>query len=121
MDIVDANQPQTDSSVIIDKSWKHPTAAKQEIIQRDTAGNNSTLLACASAWNSLFIAVKLVLRWLYIGIEWPKDINSDVFAHRTVTASDSTCPADGVSLALMSTLLLILDSFCAGTKTTRDS
>ena len=100
MYIVDTIQPRTDSSIVINKSWKHPTAAKQEIIQRDAAGNNSTWLA-ASAWNSLLSAVKLVLKWLYIGIEWPKDINSDAFAHRTVTASDSTCPADGVSLALM--------------------
>ena len=101
---------------MINKSWKLPNAAKQEIIQRDAAGNNSTWLACASAWNSLLSAVKLVLKWLYIGIEWPKDTKSDAFARRTVTASDSTCPADGVSLALMSTLLLILDSFCAGAK-----
>ena len=73
MDIVDANQPQADSSIMINKSWKHPTAAKQVIIQRDAAGNNSTRLVCASAWNSLLSAVKLVLKWLYIGIEWPKD------------------------------------------------
>ena len=105
---------------MINKSWKHPTAAKQEIIQRDAAGNNSTWLACASAWNSLLSAVKLVLKWLYIGIEWPKDTKSDAFARRTVSASDSTCPADCVSLALMSTLLLILDSFCAGAKTIQD-
>ena len=67
MYLADANQPQTDSSIVINKSWKHPTAAKQEIIQRDAAGNNSTWLACASAWNSLLSAVKLVLKWLYIG------------------------------------------------------
>ena len=42
MDIVDTNQPQTDSSIMINKKWKHPTAAKQEIFQRDAAGNNST-------------------------------------------------------------------------------
>ena len=121
MDIVDANQPQADSSIMINKSWKHPTAAKQEIIQRDAVGNNSTWLACTSAWNSFLSAVKLVLKWLYIGIDWPKDLNSDAFARRAVTASDSTCPADGVSLALMSTLLLIPDSFCAGAKTIQDS
>ena len=120
MDAVDTNQPQNDSSIMINKSWKNPTAAKQEIIQRDAAGNNSTWLACASAWNSLLSAVKLVLKWLYIGIEWPKDTKSDAFARWAVTASDSTCPADGVSLALMSTLLLIPDSFCAGAKTIRD-
>ena len=64
--------------------------------------------------------MKLVLKWLYIGIEWPKDINSQAFALKAVTASDSTCPADGVSLALMSTLLLILEGFCAGAKTIQD-
>ena len=116
--IVDTNQ--ADSSIMINKSWKHPTAAKQELMQRHAAGKNSTWLACASAWNSFLTAVKLVLKWLYIGIESPKDINSDAFARRTVTASDSTCPADGVSLALMSTLLLIPDSFCAGAKTIQD-
>ena len=119
MDKVDTNQPQNDSSIMINKSWKNPTAAKQEIIQRDAAGNNSTWLA-ASAWTSLLSAVKLVLKWLYSSIEWPKDINSDAFARRAVTASDSTCPTDGVSLALMSTLLLIPDSFCAGAKTIQD-
>ena len=118
--IVDTNQPQADSSIMINKSWKHPTAAKQELMQRHVAGNNSTWLACASAWNSFLTAVKLVLKWLYVGIESPKHINSDAFARRTVTASDSTCPADGVSLALMSTLLLIPDSFCAGAKTIPD-
>ena len=120
MDIVDANQPQADSSIMINKSWKHPTAAKQVIIQRDAAGNISTRLARASAWNSLLSAVKLVLKWLYIGIEWPKDINSDAFARRAVTASDSTCPTDGVSLALMSTWLLILESLCAGENIIQD-
>ena len=51
-------------------------------------------------------ALKSVLKWLYIGIEWQKDIKSDAFARSAVTASDSTCtcPADSVSLA-MSTLL----------------
>ena len=34
-----------------------------------------------------------------IDIEWPKDTKSDAFARKTVSASDSTCPADGVSLA----------------------
>ena len=87
-------------------------------IQRDAAGNNSTWLA--PAWNSFLNAMNWVLKWLYIGIEWPKDINSDAFSRMKVTASDSTCPADGVSLALMSTLLLILDSFCAGAKTILD-
>ena len=67
MYLADTNQPQTDSSIVINKSWKHPTAAKQEIIQRDAVGNNSTWLACAPAWNSLLSAVKLVLKWLYIG------------------------------------------------------
>ena len=42
MDMVDTNQPQTDSSIMINKSWKHPTAAKQQIIQRDAAGNMRT-------------------------------------------------------------------------------
>ena len=120
MNIVDANQSQTDSSIVINKSWKHPTAAKQEIIQRDAAGNNSTWLACASAWNSLLSAVKLVLKWLYIGIEWPKDTKWDAFSRITVTASDYSCRADGVSLALISTLLLIPDSFCTGTKIIQD-
>ena len=48
MDIVDVNQPQADSSIMINKSWKHPTAAKQVIIQRDAAGNDSTWLALVS-------------------------------------------------------------------------
>ena len=120
MDKVDTNQPQNGSSIMINKSWKHPTAAKQEIIQRDAAGNNSTWIACAPAWNSLLSAVKLVLKWLYDWYRVAEDINLDAFASRKVTASDSSRPADGVSLALMSTLLLIPDSFCAGAKTIPD-
>ena len=121
MDKVDTNQPQNGSSIMINKSWKHPTAAKQEIIQRDAAGNNSTWIACAPAWNSLLSAVKLVLKWLYDWYRVAEDINLDAFASRKVTASDSSRPADGVSLALMSTLLLIPDSFCTGAKTILDS
>ena len=121
MDKVDTNQPQNGSSIMINKSWKHPTAAKQEIIQRDAAGNNSTWIACAPAWNSLLSAVKLVLKWLYDWYRVAEDINLDAFASRKVTASDSSRPADGVSLALMSTVLLIPDSFSAGAKTILDS
>ena len=102
LDVVDKNQPPRTTMAI----------------QRDAARNNSTWLA--PAWNSFLNAVKSVLKWLYIGIEWQKDINSDAFVRRTVTASDSTCPADGVSLALMSTLLLKPDSFCAGAKIIQD-
>ena len=50
------------------------------------------------AWDSLLSAVKSLLKWLHIGIAWPKDTNSEAFARRTVTASDSICSADGVSL-----------------------
>ena len=121
MDKVDTNQPQNGSSIMINKSWKHPTAAKQEIIQRDAARNNSTWIACAPAWNSLLSAVKLVLKWLYDWYRVAEDINLDAFASRKVTASDSSRPADGVSLALMSTVLLIPDSFSAGAKTILDS
>ena len=67
MYLADANQPQTDPLIVINKSWKHPTAAKQEIIQRDAVGNNSTWLACAPAWESILSAMKLVLKSLYIG------------------------------------------------------
>ena len=42
MDMVDTNQPQTDSSIMINKSRKHPTAAKRQIIQRNAAGNMRT-------------------------------------------------------------------------------
>ena len=102
LDMVDKNQPPRTTMAI----------------QRDAARNNSTWVA--PAWNSFLNAVKSVLKWLYIGIEWPKDINSDAFARRAVAASNSTCPADAVSLALMSTLLLIPDSFFAGAKTIPD-
>ena len=70
---------------------------RQTTIQRDTAGDNSTWLA-PTAWTSLLNVANWVAKWLYIGIGLPKDINLDAFVRRTVTASDSTCPADGVSL-----------------------
>ena len=50
------------------------------------------------AWDSLLSAVRSVLKWLHIKIAWPKETNSEAFARRTVTASDSICSADGVSL-----------------------
>ena len=87
IDMVDTNQPPRTTMAF----------------RRDAAGNNFTWFA--PAWNSFLNAVNWVLKWLYIGIEWPKDINSDAFSRMKVTASDSTCPADGVSLTLMSTLL----------------
>ena len=111
-------QTEMDKEQQIDMAETNQPPRTTIAIQRDAAGNNSTWLA--PAWNSFLNAVKSVLKWLYIGIEWPKDINSDAFVRRTVTASDSTCPADGVSLALMSPSLLIPDSFCAGAKTRRD-
>ena len=111
-------QTEMDKEQQIDMAETNQPPRSTMAIQRDAAGNNSTWLA--PAWNGFLNAVKSVLKWLYIGIEWPKDINSDAFAGRAVTASDSTCPADGVSLALMSTLLLIPDSLCAGAKTIPD-
>ena len=71
------------------------TIPKEQIIQRESAINSSTWLEMA--WNGFSSAVQSFIKWLYIGIEWPKDINSDMFARRTVTGVDLTCPADGVS------------------------
>ena len=45
------------------------------------------------------VGFEMAIHWYRVA----KDINSDAFARRAVTASDSTCPTDGVSLALMST------------------
>ena len=53
------------------------------------------------AWESLLSAVRSLLKWLHMGITWPKDTNSEAFARRTVTASDSICSADGVSLRFL--------------------
>ena len=100
-------QTEMDEEQQIDMADRNQPPRTTKAIQRDEAGNNSTWLA--PAWNSFLNAVKSVLKWLYIGIEWPNDINSDAFARMTVTASDSTCPEDGVSLALMSTLLNRID------------
>ena len=58
------------------------------------------------------VGFEMAIYWYRVA----EDINSEEFARRTVTASDSTCPADGVSLGLMSTLLLIPEGFCAGAK-----
>ena len=63
------------------------------------------------------VGLEMAIYWYRVA----ENINSEEFARRTDTASDSTCPADGVSLALMSTLLIIPDSFCAGAKTIQDS
>ena len=60
------------------------------------------------AWDSLLSAVRSLLKRLHIGITWPKDTNSEAFARRTVTASDSICSADGVSLTFLCIMLFKL-------------
>ena len=60
------------------------------------------------AWESLLSAVRSLLKRLHIGITWPKDTNSEAFARRTVTASDSICSADGVSLRFSHIMLFKL-------------
>ena len=71
------------------------TFPKEQIIQRESAINSSAWLQME--WNGFSSVMEAFIKWLYIGIEWPKDINSDMFARRTVTGADLTCPADGVS------------------------
>ena len=60
------------------------------------------------AWESLLSAVRSLLKRLHIGIAWPKDTNSEAFARRTVTASDSICSVDGVSLRFSHIMLFKL-------------
>ena len=60
------------------------------------------------AWDSLLSAVRSLLKRLHIGITWPKDTNSEAFARRTVTASDSICSVDGVSLRFSHIMLFKL-------------
>ena len=60
------------------------------------------------AWESLLSAVRSLLKRLHIGITWPKDTNSEAFARRTVTASDSICSVDGVSLRFSHIMLFKL-------------
>ena len=40
------------------------------------------------AYTSFLTAAESLLKWLYIGIEWPRDINQGMFALRTVTRFD---------------------------------
>ena len=40
------------------------------------------------AYTSFLTAAELFLNWLYIGIEWPRDVNQGMFALRTVTRFD---------------------------------
>ena len=60
------------------------------------------------AWDTLLSAVRSLLKRLHIGITWPKDTNSEAFARRTATASDSICSADGVSLRFSHIMLFKL-------------
>ena len=60
------------------------------------------------AWDSLLSVVRSLLKWLHMGTAWPKDTNSEAFARRTVTASDSICSADGVSLRFSHIMLFKL-------------
>ena len=60
------------------------------------------------AWESLLSTVRSLVKRLHIGIAWPKDTNSEAFARRTVTASDSICSVDGVSLRFSHIMLFKL-------------
>ena len=48
------------------------------------------------AYTSFSTAAESLLKWLYIGIEWPRDINQGMFTLRNVTRSDK-CPVNDVS------------------------
>ena len=75
---------------------------EMDVVKVDTNQSSNVCSMTNKAWNSLLSAVKSAVKWLHIGIDWLKDSNSDAFARRTVTASDSTSPADGVSLRFFS-------------------
>ena len=66
--------------------------------QMDMVG---TYQSTNKAWDSLLSTVRSLLKWLHIGIAWPKDTNSEALARGTVTALDSKCSADGVSLRFL--------------------
>ena len=74
---------------------------EMDMVKVDTNQTSNGCSITNKAWNSLLSAVKSVLKWLHIGMDWLKDTNSDAFARRTVTASDSICSADGVSLRFL--------------------
>ena len=46
------------------------------------------------AYTSFLTAVEPFSKWLYIGIEWPRDINQGMFALRTVTRFDRHAVSD---------------------------
>ena len=48
------------------------------------------------AYTSFSTAAESLLKWLYIGIEWPRDINQGMFTLRTVTKFDQH-PVNDVS------------------------
>ena len=75
---------------------------EMDMVKVDTNQSNNGCSITNKAWNSLLSAVKSAVKWLHIGIDWLKDTNSDAFARRTVTASDSVSWADGVSLRVLS-------------------
>ena len=107
-------------------SWCKPTTSRlfdydQQVMETSNRSQTSNHPARCGRKQLHMVSMRISMEQsLKCRIEWPKDIKSDAFARRTVSASDSTCSADGVSLALTSTLLLIPDSFCAGAKTTQD-
>ena len=94
-DKIVTNRPQNTSVTPTSLPRAKTTAAKPQVIQHRSAGNTSSWLQ--KAWNGISSAMKSVMKWLCYGIEWPKDINTDMFARRTVTRSELTCPSDGVS------------------------
>ena len=51
------------------------------------------------AYTSFSTAAESLLKWLYIGIEWPVNINQGMFTLRNVTRSNK-CPVNDVSLGV---------------------
>ena len=70
-----------------------PLEEEQSVLTESTKNCSSWF---EKAYTSFLTAAEPLLKWLYIGIEWPRDINQGMFTLRTVTKFDQH-PVNDVS------------------------
>ena len=62
-----------------------PLEEEPSVLTESTEKNSSWF---EKAYTSFLTAVESLLKWLYIVIEWPRNINQGMFTLRTVTRFD---------------------------------
>ena len=127
MDIVDTNQPQADSSITWSTSHENIQPQQNRKSSREMRQETTPLgsyqhgTVFLSSLRCREVGFEIAIYWYRVRGRRHNLKRMHLFAGELLHRILLACPADGVSLALMCTLLLIPDSFCADTKIIPDS